>query len=373
MPQVNTNQILLLIVAATVLAGIAAAAATDWRRPWDLVALPAVRLELLAVYFWSGWDKLNRDFFDPRFSSAAYLWERFWRGGRTGEAAVIWATVLIELGAPLLLLCRRSRGAAVWILLGFHLILGTVLFYGFSTTMIALLALFAPSAWLERLTVGPGGRRALAGAAVAVVAGGVAMNLVLHQPTHAAFRALWLAGAASGLGWVLWRRPWRQMDGEEPAPEPMLAAKAAVWVFPAAIFFNGICPYIGLKTEGSFAMYSNLRTENGRSNHFVVSRPWHGFGYLDDLVVVEASSDPGLERWAKRGLELPWIELRLEVDALRKSAGGPVALTYVRQGRRTVLADALTAAPFAMRPAWWQRKFLSFREILPDGSNGFSH
>ena len=39
------------------------------------------------------------------------------------------------------------------------------------------------------------------------------------------------------------------------------------WLGPALIFVNAVSPYIGLKTQNSFTMYSNLQTENGRWNH----------------------------------------------------------------------------------------------------------
>ena len=39
---------------------------------------------------------------------------------------------------------------------------------------------------------------------------------------------------------------------------------------PALVFLNALTPYVGLKTQNSWTMYSNLQTEPGRWNHSLI-------------------------------------------------------------------------------------------------------
>ena len=53
---------------------------------------------------------------------------------------------------------------------------------------------------------------------------------------------------------------------------------------PLLVVLNGMCPYLGLKTDSSFAMFSNLRTEPGFANHLVMPHGPQPFGFQGDLV-----------------------------------------------------------------------------------------
>ena len=57
-----------------------------------------------------------------------------------------------------------------------------------------------------------------------------------------------------------------------------------VLLVPLLTGLNGCSPYLGLKTETAFAMYSNLRTEGGQSNHLLVPAGVQLFGFQQDLV-----------------------------------------------------------------------------------------
>lgn len=57
-----------------------------------------------------------------------------------------------------------------------------------------------------------------------------------------------------------------------------------------AVFLIGLCcfglmPYLGLRTAGTFSMFSNLRTEGPRSNHLLLAtNPLKRWGYQEDVV-----------------------------------------------------------------------------------------
>ncbi|MGI8624212.1 MAG: hypothetical protein ACR2NB_12190, partial [Solirubrobacteraceae bacterium] len=63
-----------------------------------------------------------------------------------------------------------------------------------------------------------------------------------------------------------------------------------------ALVLNAASPYLGLKTEATFAMFSNLQTEPGHWNHLLLPERLRIFDAQDDLVRIVRSSDPRLER-----------------------------------------------------------------------------
>jgi hypothetical protein len=60
----------------------------------------------------------------------------------------------------------------------------------------------------------------------------------------------------------IWRN--RSATGQL-VPLPFALPARTLLVVPIAVFLNGVMPYLGLKTETSWAMFSNLRTEGDRS------------------------------------------------------------------------------------------------------------
>src|SRR5690606_38333670 len=67
-------------------------------------------------------------------------------------------------------------------------------------------------------------------------------------------------------------------------------------VLPVIVFLNGASPYLGLKTENSYSMFSNLRTEGGETNHYLVPASVQIFDYQANLVEIVSSTDESLQR-----------------------------------------------------------------------------
>ena len=131
----------------------------------------------------------------------------------------------------------------------------------------------------------------------------------------------WIYGTCAivGLATLMFRRP-PAIAGASNAfdlPHPILAA------VPVLVFLNGAAPHLGLQTTANWAMYSNLRTEGGRSNHLLVPAGAQVFGYQRDVVQIIRSSAPSLG--AEAGRYIPYFELRREPQA---------SVTYVRRGVR---------------------------------------
>lgn len=319
---------------------------------------PAGRLSVALVYGLSGFHKLNTDFFTPGVSCATVL---------TGRAArfigvesvmpdpgilVVWLTVIVELGLPLLLLLPRTRLAGIVVAIGFHVVMALAGYPRFSATGIALLSLFLPAAafgpWFESETLGRWRVPSILVRA-AVAAGLIGVALTSTMWGGRVFLAAQLALSA-----VLLVAVWRTWLRTEPLPNVMGASRAVPWRQPALIvplLLIGIAsqPYLGLPTDRALGMYSNLRTEGGASNHFLVPTSWQVLPYQRDLVEVRTSSAPAILVLAERRLTVPFEELRARLTEVLRRSPDDISLTYQRGGRvhsvPSVRADAELAVP----------------------------
>ena len=373
---------------------------------------PPARVTALLVLFLAGFHKLNADWFQPEVSCGA----EFYRAvvGRVpllpevawAEWTAIVGAIVIELVAPFLLLSRRLRAAGLLISLVFLYAVGITGFFNFAAIAAALLALFAPANMGELLCAGCERRspcrriRSLAlspkvGRAVemgVMVVAGTAIVVTLARPWAGhipdpmlvrelssgrrpmlsyAFEAAWWAfglGLAAalliGLRSGVARWPSATALLKHPAP--------ALSVIPLLTFLSGVSPYFGLKTEVSFAMFSNLRTET-RPNHLVVRRPADLLGLQGDLVAIESSSDSELQQIAERGYLVPLIELRAYVRARTRASGPDFTLTYVRNGRWREVERA-GRDPELTRPGpALARALVAFRPVSVEGPNRCRH
>ncbi len=87
---------------------------------------------------------------------------------------------------------------------------------------------------------------------------------------------------------------------------------------------NSLSPYVGLKTESTFTMFSNLHTEAGRWNHLFIPEAVRIFPYQDHLVRIIASDDRALEASTRNGQRL----VRYEVERYLRSHPATTA-TYI--------------------------------------------
>ena len=132
-------------------------------------------------------------------------------------------------------------------------------------------------------------------------------------------------------------------------------------MIPLVVLLNGLSPYVGLKTETSWAMYSNLRTEV-RPNHLIVPASAKVFGYQDDLVEIVVSSLPALEEYARSKAQLTFFEFQ----RLCGSATRDFTVSYRRNDASGTLAlvDGVASDPaMCHEPAWLVGKLLHFRPV----------
>jgi len=292
--------------------------------------------------------------------------------------AGIHGTLVVESLIPLLLAFRKTRGAGVLLGVCFHSFLSSGPrngFFAFAVVIFPLLWLFASEQAMTRL--GAVVRRVVGSridaSPATVVRGAALLGIVLaslasaHLGMNRTYPA-WITYNAIVLVWAVaeaWSGVRATGDGR---PGLLRCGDPVLVVMPLLFVFNGACPYLGLKTETSFAMYSNLRTEGGRSNHLFLTSDLAPFGFQQDLVEVIDSSDPGLGKVGRSGMLLPWFELR------RRAWMDPSkSVTFVRNGE-TIVVDSIRDRPDLVPPvSWWLGRLMPFRPVERDGPRGCDH
>lgn len=267
------------------------------------------RALLLIMYFYGVLHKINSDFLNPDVSCAVILWREMpyflsWLDYRFIHYLTIYGTLIGETVIALCLLIPRWRHLGIVSGMTFHALLGLSgysMYPPFSTLCIALHCCFlsphaaqnilSASEWKTLWNWFKSVKGALVGSSL------LAMFL---------FTAWIQSYVAFGIVWLILISPFLLVVaryGSATTSEP-IKADVISWGMVSAIvllfLFNGITPYLGIKTAQSINMFANLRLEAGVSNHLIFTGrpgPWH---YLDDVVTIENSGGIEALEYAKQ-------------------------------------------------------------------------
>ena len=393
MPDVGSHTLLLLVSGVGLLTWVALFALRTQRLPdagvlFEQIA-PFFAVQLLLVYAVAAVAKLNTGFFDPDISCAAAMSGRLpWShlsilAGSWTVVASIWGTVVTEVALPILLTVRRSR--MVGLVLGgvFHAVLGLVGNVPFSALALAFFVAFLPPDTPSRLftlaTTRPGlvrwanRTRRMSRSAVAfpVAVGGWLVGAAIFpdepgtRPTLLSdgMGLLMVAAFAGGILVVLALA----RGGSQRGSARSLRIHHSVFVAGILLMvLNSVSPYVGLKTESSLTMFSNLHTEGGQWNHLLFSDAVRVFPYQDHPVRILASNDPALEAYGQDGVRLVPFELERH---LRSHPG-----TIVTYATTDALGDkVLTAGPGTDAAPLTRRfldKIVKFQPVPPPERGG---
>ncbi len=397
LPIVVNHWMMLAFAALTVLAALLGGRprSTD---EWYARIAPFVQAQIVVVYFFATFHKINVSYFDPSLSCAAdHLLKLAAKvavvpTGDWAKYVSMYGVLLIEGGLPILLLIRRTRYATIVGGTIFHLALGVNGYHDFSAVALVFYAVFLPSDFPARLVafakrhprIGAACRR-VAGfsrapivsvAAVAVVIGLAVLSPALgwshrdkYVMLHVPFHAIWFVVTIAAIGVLIaCRRPVASATAT-PAPQRLSTPVRMAGTFIVfVVFLNGASPYLGLKTEHSFAMFSNLQTEGDEWNHLIVPPAIQVFDLQDDLVEIVESSDAHLTDLGQRRLKKVWLEFRRYLlyrpDTSVTYRRGGVEYRVQRCGDDPKLSEPL---PLLVRKLFW------FRSVSPADENHCKH
>ena len=353
---------------------------------------PIVRIEVIILYFFAVFHKLNAGFFAPATSCATDLL----RAQNldlaiplTREAFVVnaYLTLLIELAIPVLLCFRHTTNVGVLVGVIFHCILSYSsynAFFDFSSVMFAVYFVFLAPGFSLTAYKGFQGMRAFRTATFkefswsAVVYLTILIALCLgvfyllnkrldsHQSVHLYF--FWTAYSLLFTGCII-SFLLAKRNRAQARESKFKTAHWSLLIIPVVVFVNGTLPYLGLKTENSYAMFSNLRTEGGKTNHFIVPVSAQIFDYQKEVVQIVRSTDPTLQKLADSGLSMVLFEFRSYVNERQ-----PERVEYLHNGEMKTFVWGDEASHLALgENPYVLQKLMKFRPFSIDGPQPCEH
>ena len=349
---------------------------------------PIVRLELLVLYFFVVFQKLNTDYFILDHSCAAKHYLELAEAlpllpsARWAQLSNIYVTLGIETLIPILLALRRTRIWGIVLGLSFHFLVGANGYYNFSSLLIALFFLFAPvnapdlasRLFTRAREVVPGAVRGFLVRAWSsgILLGPLAIVLLVwagndwKRTPDISLKLWWPYGLGTLLVFVA---ACFQSKPEFPSNASFYGFRFKVLAIPIGLLFlNGLSPHLGFKTETSFAMFSNLRTEAGHSNHFIIPVEAQIFDYQKDLVEILSTNHKHLELRASKSGLVPYYSVRYDVSQVARAGIENFRLSYIHEGQRHDLLNAETHPELSRPYPLWLRKIMDFRQVLDDRS-----
>ena len=390
------NHWLLIAIASTglfIALGVGRLRGAAWARepgPMYRALAPYLRVQVVLVYAFAALAKMNSAFFEADISCGALMLGDMLDRAPVGlhadwqDPLAIWGTILIEAALPIILALRATRLPAVFIGGGFHLTLALAGHLPFSGFAMAFYSLFIPDdtperfdrlraerPWLDRavrrvqeLARSPLAFPVAAGAFLGVAA------WITYGPSGETVRSAAVRGFlaifvvyALALGAVLAACV---LQGGQVRYRPGLLRLAhPVWLIgPLLVIANALNPYLGLKTQSTFTMYSNLQTEAGHWNHSIVPEDVRVFDYQDNLVTIVDSSDEKLRLAAENHRDYVWFALRDWADDHPDES-----VTYVRDGVSHVAVRAGDDPLLSDEPSPILAKVFLFRDVPTDEGN----
>ncbi len=383
----------LFIIAATLASTFGARRLSD-EQLWEVMT-PPLRVALSLVYIFAGLHKLNLDFFHLESGCSS----EFLRGmlglfrlpnANVPAAAILAAavfTLVWELGGGVLLWIRRWQAPMLLVSWVLHTVLAMMVFFDFSSLAFALLLTFLPRAQWDLILQRPIGTRGLQidrvscyfflNVLVACLAG---IYFYRHGLDRSGFDRSFHRWQGLGLNfgflcfvWPVVREAGRFRRGIGWAGVPMWNRQVPkVWaVLPLFLIFYGMNPYLGLRTAGTFTMFSNLRTEGETSNHLLfASNPLKFWGYQEDVVEI-VELDPRHASEARKSLVgylLPVVEFKKQIYGWRRAGLTDLAAVYRYDGATYRTSDIVADNVWNVRSRDLEMFLLDFRVIQQDAS-----
>lgn len=379
---------------------------------------PLLRLEVLAIYFWAAFHKLNTGFFDDRISCATVqLFEiksviPFLPTPEWFISINPYLTLLIEGLIPILLVIPRTRIYGLIVGLCFHGMLGLG-YPSFSVLMYSFLSLFVPPASYDRISATVGGlwrripyRDRLSGPVIQLglvlstlsilwvfIGGGDEGTFLFSK--EGLYLILSVVLGIAFLYFVVRLKPIGIDDKLTFLPQMKW-----LLILPAIVILNGVLPHVGAKNIQAMAMFSNLQTEGGKTNHLLFPASWQLSDNLKDLVSIRSSNYAALNQLAGEVVKktqfvttvamprdyveysrardrefrfrfkyrIPFVMLQNLVSEMARDGNKNIALVYERGGEVFSTAHA-ELDPTLSRASVFQKKLLSQRAV-PDDERG---
>lgn len=342
---------------------------------------PVARVSLFILYFYAVLHKLNWDYLNPEISCStvlmdgmidsrlSFLPKREWM-----FVGAVWGTLVLEAGIPLLLFFKRTRVVGILVGILFHYFLsihphGGI--YSFSSLLFALFFLFTPPGFPQKLNfllsfIVKGWQHtklAIRGSLIVIGTGIVAFIGInwLYRPDIAGFLywSIWAVFVGLVYTTTIVLTP---QSGRRSERNIFGVQKAWHLAIPVLLIFNGMSPYLGLKTQTSFSMFSNLRTEGGKTNHIFIPNTVRLTNMQEDLVEIVETDMDWLKNLHSENQVITFFTFRRFVSKVKDD----FYVKYKRNGKIQELRvqnGEINLPEAATPPSWFEEKILYFRAV----------
>ncbi|MDF7814353.1 HTTM domain-containing protein [Hymenobacter sp. YC55] len=364
---------------------IAAVRTPDFRDALFQTVAPFIRISLFILYFYAVLHKLNWDYFNPNISCSVFLLSGY--AGRISfipdntlvQWSAIWGTILIEAAIPLLLYFRKTRYAGVLLGCGFHYFLALHPhpgLYSFSSMLFAIYFLFIADdvastihSFISNISYKRQRLlsllRVLFFVAVLVLlmlalTAGAHIDNIVHKLVIIGF-LIWLLWGLVLMALYLFTTL-RHVQLANSSGALFHIKQPILLVVPLLVLFNGLTPYLGIKTQTNFSMFSNLRTEGNISNHLFIPTALQIFDMEKDLVEVTKTNLHGLQDLVDNKQVIPYFEFQ----RITSTAHSDFYATYIyRNKAQTIVVKGESSNHPELLTAhnWLAAKFIRFRPV----------
>lgn len=331
-----------------------------WREAGIATCVKEVNLYICAVlliaYSSAALAKLNSGFFNSEFSCAVTMFydsfsvlteNDFLPAG--AENTLPYIISLTELLIPCMLVFRNTRKIGIVFLIFFHIAISispTATALDFTITLFALAVLFMDREIVEQFIVlffsfcrvlksKLKSSFFLIPVAVFLVLVFIKLLSRVDSISHNIYWFI-LAPAALLLGVIITWSIYRNgiLKKSQSLSEYFTLYKPSYLFLLILLLLNAATPYLGLKTSGTFTMYSNLQTSGGISNHYFINR-LPAYMPMDDLVTIIESDHSLLKKLAENNEKITYHELRRVLSSAPKSS-----IHFMRDGKEFSFAAA---------------------------------
>ena len=338
------------------------------------------RVVTFAMYFYAGFHKLNRDFFDASVSCANEFGSekiiRIFNSLGCGPCSPIFTqlpypalTVFVEMVVPFGLFHSKTRKAAVAILLLFHTFLSI---YGFSN--FSALAIFLLTGSCIDFTKGVSIRTLKA---LRIYVAATLIYTICHflrdiqlPGFRSASVTMMLSAAIFSGGAFFFFYIFLKENKSTTYSFTANQLPILLGIF-ICISFWALRNYIGLGTIGNFTMFRNLVTEKSRNNRLLIdTRKTKIWDFEEDYVqIIELDNRLKWQKSNSRIMHrilIPMVEFGTMIDQWSEQYSGQISCTLIHNGEKMTIPDLRTSRFGKYR--WWYH-FLPFRVIQVDGAN----
>ena len=272
---------------------------------------PAGRLLLLTMYFFGTFQKINADFLNPDLSYGTFLLQFFpflspeITKNLIVQYTAIYGTLILEASVLFFLIFRKTRYLGVCLGVSFHLLISFNTFRNYIP--FSMLCCMLHSLFMSPIAVDKYKQSRIYTFLTQKKYKGI---LILLWICFVAILFLVIKGAMHGETVRIYYMTWIPLsaviiwfafyfDAVKPDPDYskkdyFLSHQKIAPALVAVFFISCFSPYVGLKNAQVLSMFSNLKTEDGYSNHLIIRQPFYIFDNLTHSVRILATNNPDL-------------------------------------------------------------------------------